>query len=94
MDKKELIRNESNVLVLNGVAYSMVRFKEPMNIVVCTRCDLQKLCFADHDSMPLVDLCKIGDGENGWFFQQDWEILNKSIRDYTDVCDVDAEDFL
>lgn len=86
MKKNELIRNESNVLVLNGVPYSMVRFKEPMNFVVCASCDLRELCYDAYGNTMLIDFCEIGDEETPWFFQKDWDILEKRIRDYSDEC--------
>ena len=94
MKKNELIKNESTVLVINGVPYSMVRFKEPENFIVCSSCDLRELCYDRNGNTTLYDLCEIGDGNNAWFFQQDWEILEKRIRDYIDVCDLAAKDLL
>ena len=86
MKKNELIRNESTVLVINGVPYSMVRFKEPENFIVCSSCDLRELCYDRNGYTTLYDLCEIGDGNNAWFFQKDWDILEKRIRDYSDEC--------
>lgn len=90
MDKIELIKNESTVLVINGVPHSMVRFKEPVNYVVCASCSLRELCYGDTNNTHLIDLCESGNEETPWFFQEDWEILDKQIRNYIDPMDSDV----
>lgn len=94
MDKNKILRNRNNVLIIDGVPYSLVRFNGPVNFVVCAKCDLKKICFDADDNTKLVDLCICADKHSGWFFQRDLKILDNKISEYVDPAILAEEDDL
>lgn len=81
----EYIKEESNILVINGVPFSLVREIEIKHNNVCQICDLSYICDVDNDRYRLIDLCFQKDTQAEWFFKIDWEVINKHIRDYIDL---------
>lgn len=75
-------RDFTTVLVIEGKPYSLVRELNPKNNYVCQRCDLRFLCKEFDREGQLHKLCTPeGSGET-WFFIEDWEIIDRQIRDY------------
>ena len=81
----EYIKEESNVLVINGVPFSLVHEINLEHNNVCLLCDLQYICDIENDRYKLIDLCFPMDNTAQWFFKMDWDVLNKHIRDYIDL---------
>lgn len=88
------IKEESNVLVINGVPFSLVREIEIKHNNVCLICDLSEICDIGNDRFHLIDLCFPLDNTAQWFFKIDWDVLDNKIRDYTDLGIADSEDKL
>lgn len=83
MDK--LIKEESNVLIINGVPYSLVRDDDCLPCVVCDKCDLRHLCIEKETTTKYIDLCKSEGMSSAWYFKIDWDIVGKRIIDYLDI---------
>lgn len=80
----KLIKEESNVLVIDGVPYSLVRDNECKPCVVCDKCDLSHLCIENDTTTKYIDLCKREGMSSSWYFVIDWDISDKRIIDYLD----------
>lgn len=78
------IKNESNVLVLDGVPYSLVREEKITVYCPCHICDLRDNCNDGGKPFKFVDLCIPIDEDDRWFFKTDWDITDKRILDYFD----------
>lgn len=90
----EYIKEESNVLVINGVPYSLVHPKNKIYFNVCLSCDLSDLCEINSNRYNLIDLCSPMNDVEPWFFKIDWDVLNNKIRDYIDLGSAVSEDKL
>lgn len=88
----EYIKEESNVLVIDGVPYSLVHEIDPKHNNVCLLCDLSYICDIENDRFKLLDLCFPLDNTALWFFKIDWEVLDNKIRDYIDLGSAVSED--
>lgn len=88
----EYIKEESTVLVINGVPYSLVHEIKIEHNNVCPLCDLSNICGIFDDRFRLLDLCYPMDSTAKWFFKIDWEILDNKIRDYIDLGSAVSED--
>lgn len=78
-------KDESTVLVINGVPYSLVRDLEPNNNLVCNRCDLAEMCPYIGEQFYEHFLCWPKSLGPEWYFIIDWDIINKQISDYLDI---------
>lgn len=80
--KKELERHNQTVLVIEGIPYSLVRELNPTSNEICGRCDLFDLCKGSANGFRFWNLCTPEDDSRGWFFLQDWDILDKPLVCY------------
>lgn len=78
-------KDESTVLVINGVPYSLVRDLEKADNKVCEKCDLSEDCCFGDDFSLYRKLCSIAPLKEDWYFKIDWDIINKRICDYLDI---------
>lgn len=76
------IKNETTVLVWNGVPYSLVREEEVTVNCPCQICDLRNSCNGGSTTFKFIDLCMTLDNDDRWFFKTDTEIANKRVIDY------------
>lgn len=89
-----LVRDNSTVLVLNGVPFSLVREDPLVHYDVCDVCDLVDVCYKGLEGLNLINLCMPINRDGRWFFKTDWDILNKKILGYVDFNDPLSEDKL
>ena len=78
-------KDESTVLVINGVPYSLVQDLEPKDNGVCSKCDLKDMCQYTGDRQDMRVLCWPAGLGSSWYFVIDWDIINKKINDYLDI---------
>jgi len=81
----KLLVDDSTMLVINGVPYSLVKIKNPTKNLVCESCDLQHICKKDSMTSLLQPICYDHFHDSGWYFVEDWAIIDKKIRDYIDI---------
>lgn len=81
----KLIKDESSVLVIDGVPFSLVRDNECQPCVVCDKCDLRHLCIEKDTNTKYIDLCMSEGRSSSWYFIIDWDIVAKRIFDYLDI---------
>lgn len=77
--------DDSTMLVINGVPYSLVKRKNPSDNSVCEKCDLYQLCKEGKSYGSLEPICYDEFHDSAWFFVEDWDILDKYVREYTDI---------
>ena len=75
-------RHNQTVLVLEGIPYSLVRELNPTSNEVCGKCDLREQCISNGKRMDYASLCWPDGLSSGWFFLQDWDILDKPLVCY------------
>ena len=80
----DIVKDESMVLVIDGVPYSLVKDKTCAPCIVCSKCDLSDICCNDVEYQKLLDLCMANGRSSAWYFKTDWDILTKKIADYID----------
>lgn len=80
----DIIKDESMVLVIDGVPYSLVKDKTCAPCIVCSKCDLAEICCSEDTNQKLIDLCMANGRSSAWYFVTDWDILTKKIADYID----------
>lgn len=85
-----LVKDDSTVLVINGVPYSLVTQKHVKVYDVCSLCELKELCCPDAATLRFVDLCEPLPGMTSWFFVTDWDIVDNKIRNYLDIDHVEG----
>lgn len=81
----KLVKDDSTVLVINGVPYSLVKDLEPQNNHVCGKCDLAEIAECTVGTCDFRVLCTPESLGAEWYFVIDWDIINKEIRDYLDI---------
>ena len=87
MERWDLIKDESTMLVINGVPFSLVKDKTCVPCIVCDKCALAEICLGENNETKLIDLCMIGDRSGAWYFVEDWDITDKQINKYIDIFD-------
>ena len=84
---KVMVRNEHTVLVIDGKPYGLFREKYPTHNLVCSKCELSHICLQKAGTPKLIDLCRVADKSDAWYFMEDWQHLNERIFDFVDVTD-------
>ena len=79
----KVIKEPVNIIVLEGIPYSLVRHDPIDYCTPCAPCDLSDLCLGDDGGMRLVNLCTPAGLDESYHFQEDWDIVNKRVFDYT-----------
>lgn len=80
--KTTVERDFTTALVINGKPYSLVRELNPISNAVCGKCDLREMCLGEKGRMDLAALCWPDGESETWFFIEDWQIIDRQIRDY------------
>lgn len=79
----KVIKDPVTLIVRDGVPYSLVRHKPIDYCSPCTVCDLSDLCCGQDDSMAIRKLCTPDGLDESFFFEEDWDAVNKQVIDYT-----------
>lgn len=77
-----LVRDPKNLLVIDGVPYSLVREIQLTNPSPCHLCDLSDMCQDQKAGATLMKLCSPKGGTGGEFFVRDFEVLSKTVFSY------------
>ena len=89
----KVIKEPVNIIVLEGIPYSLVRHDPIDYCTPCAPCDLSDLCLGDDGGMRLVNLCTPDGLDESYFFQEDWDAVENKIINYThiDKCQVELD---
>lgn len=79
----KVIKEPSTLLVLEGIPYSLVRHEPIDYCSPCEACDLSDLCWGQDAMLNLRKLCTPKGLDESYFFEIDWDIVEKQIIDYT-----------
>lgn len=82
MVMSNLVRDPQNLLVIDGVPYSLVREIQLTNPSPCHLCDLSDMCQDQKAGATLMKLCSPKGGTGGEFFIRDFDVLSKTVLSY------------
>lgn len=80
--EKTMERHNQTVLVLEGKPYSLVRELNPTSNAVCGKCDLHEMCRGPKGRMDFASLCWPDGLSSGWYFVEDWDIIQTPLVCY------------
>lgn len=73
------------ILIIEGRPYRLKELNRQGINNPCIVCDLRKLCEPSRGQFNLMMLCMSDDRDDAWFFEEDWNIYDKRICDFTSV---------
>lgn len=81
------LEDRNTLLIIHGKPYSLVKEKVITNPSPCALCDLSDICQTDNQGARLIGLCTEKDKGGGWFFEENWDVYPRAIRDFIDECE-------
>ena len=80
----KLKQNENwpSVILHNGRPYVLKKLTRKGVNDSCSMCDLRQLCMGMRDSARFFELCTSDGRDDGWYYEEDWSIYDKTIADF------------
>ena len=78
-------RDSNNLMIIEGVPYSLVRETESLRYNPCNLCDLKTLCERPDGTHRFQILCTPSSYHGADYFKKDWSIMENQIKDYTNI---------
>lgn len=83
--KQKQNENWPSVILHNGRPYLLKKLTRKGVIDPCSMCDLRQLCMDMRDSARFFELCTSDGRDDGWYYEEDWSIYDKTIADFVSV---------
>lgn len=83
--KRKQNENWPSVILHNGRPYLLKKLTRKGVNDPCSMCDLRLLCMVTKDSARFFELCTSDGRDDGWYYEEDWTIYEKTIADFVDV---------
>lgn len=82
----KLKQNESwpSVILHNGKPYLLKKLTRKGVNDPCSMCDLRQLCMVKKNPCMFYDICTSDGRGDDWYFEEDWEIVDKQIADFVE----------
>lgn len=80
----KLKQNENwpSVILHNGRPYVLKKLTRKGVNDPCSMCDLRQLCIGMRDIGRFFELCTSDGRDDGWYYEEDWSIYDKTIADF------------
>lgn len=72
----------AQLIVHEGVPYGLTRLEPGKNYDPCRLCDLREVCLHGEVVMSLLPLCQPEGLDAGWYFEVNWNLLDKKVADF------------
>ena len=82
---KNRLEDRNTLLIIHGKPYSLVKEKEITTPYPCTLCDLSDICMTGNQGSHLIGLCTDTNKDDGWFFEENWDVYPKPVSDFIDI---------
>lgn len=73
------------LIIHEGVPYSLKRLEHEMAYDPCQKCDLRGVCYNGKVTLSLLPLCQPDGYDAGWFFEENWDIVDKRVVDFIKI---------
>ena len=73
------------LVIHEGVPYSLKHLEIKDGNYPCEKCDLYDTCIDDGEVHSLWKLCSPDGLDSSWYFEEDWDILNKRVVDFIEI---------